>query len=155
LQVRELVRVIKTQRQYDSHDDRGRFPTTIVAIIAVALAVIIAVVLILSYFSSGYSYYGSPYGYGWGGMMGGWGGFPMLFMLPIGIVILIIIGYVIYRGVWWGGGCCGGHYGHYGHDVHYRSNEERETAMEILRRRYARGEITKEQFEQMKKDIVG
>jgi putative membrane protein len=136
------------QRQYDSHDDRGRFPTTIVAIIAVALAVIIAVVLILSYFSSRYSYYG----YGWGGMMGGWMGFPMLIMFPIGIIILIIIGYVIYRGVWWGGGCSGGHYGHY---AHYGSEEEKETAMEILRRRYARGEITKEQFEQMRKDIVG
>jgi putative membrane protein len=135
------------QRQYDSHDDRGRFPTTLVAIIAVALAVIIAVVLILSYFFSGYS----SYGYGWGGMMGG----SMLFMFPIGIIILIIIGYVIYRGVWWGGGCCGGHHGHYEHYGHYGSDEERETAIEILRRRYARGEITKEQFEQMKKDIVG
>ncbi|HKZ88130.1 MAG TPA: SHOCT domain-containing protein [Candidatus Bathyarchaeia archaeon] len=27
--------------------------------------------------------------------------------------------------------------------------------MEILRRRYAKGEITKEQFEQMKKDLLG
>jgi putative membrane protein len=74
-------------------------------------------------------------------------GFPMLFMFPIGIVILIVIAYVIYRGVWWGGGCCGGHYGHYG------SERERETAMEILRRRYVNGEITKEQFEQMKKEL--
>jgi len=86
--------------------------------------------------------------------MGGWMGFPMLFMFPIGIVILIVIVYVIYRGVWWGGGCCGGHYGHYSH-YGYRSDEERENAMEILRRRYANGEITKEQFEQMKKDLVG
>lgn len=28
-----------------------------------------------------------------------------------------------------------------------------ETAVEILKKRYARGEITKEQFDQMKKDI--
>ena len=84
--------------------------------------------------------------------MGGWMGFPMLFMFPIGIVNLIVIVYVIYRGVGWGGGCCGGHYGHYGH---YGSEEEKETAMEILRRRYAKGEITKEQFEQMKRDILG
>ena len=136
------------QRRYDSHDERGRFPTALVAIVAVALAVIFVVVLILSYFSSNYGYYGHGWG---GGMMGGWGGFPMLFMFPIGIVILVIIGYVIYRGVWWGGGCCGGHYGNYGH----RADEERENAREILRRRYAKGEITKEQFEQMKKDIVG
>jgi putative membrane protein len=136
----------KMQRQHDSHDDRGRFPTTLVAIVAVTLVVIVAVVLILSYFSSNYGYYG----YGWGG---GMMGFPMLFMFPIGVIILIVIAYVIYRGVWWGGGC-GGHYGHYSH-YGYRSNEERENAMEILRRRYANGEITKEQFEQMKKDIVG
>lgn len=82
-------------------------------------------------------------------------GFPMLFMFPIGIIILIVIAYVIYRGFWWGRGCCGGHYGHYGHRDHCGSDEERETAMEILRRRYARGEITKEQFEQMKKDLTG
>jgi putative membrane protein len=136
------------QRQYDSHDDRGRFPTVLVAIIAVALAVVIAVALILTYFSPNYGYYG----YGWGGGMMGWMGFPMLFMFPIGLIILIVIAYVIYRGVWWGGGCCGGHHGYYGH---YRSDGERETAMEILRRRYANGEITKEQFEQMKKDIIG
>ena len=37
---------------------------------------------------------------------------------------------------------------------HYESEEERETAKEILRRRYAKGEITKEQYEQMKKDII-
>ena len=86
-------------------------------------------------------------------MMGGWMGFPMLFMFPIGIIILIVIVYVVFRGGWWGGGC-GGHYGHYSH-YGYRSDEERETAMEILRRRYANGEISKEQFEQMKKDIVG
>ena len=85
--------------------------------------------------------------------MMGWMGFPKLFMLPIGLIILIVIAYVIYRGVWWGGGgCCGGHHGYYGH---YKSDEERETAMEILRRRYVNGEISKEQFEQMKKDIVG
>jgi putative membrane protein len=69
----------------------------------------------------------------------------MLFMIPIILIVLVVIGYVIWRGVGWGGGCCGGH---------YASDEERETAMEILRRRYARGEITQQQFEQMKKDII-
>ena len=32
-------------------------------------------------------------------------------------------------------------------------NGEHESAREILKRRYASGEITKEQFEEMKKDI--
>lgn len=136
------------QGRYDSHNDSERFPTTLVAIVTVALAVIIASVLILAYFSSNYGYYG----YSWrGGMMGGWMGFPMLFMFPIALVILILIGYAIYRDIWWGGGCCGDHYRHHGH---YWSDEERETAMEILKRRYANGEITREQFDQMRKDIV-
>lgn len=131
------------QRDYE----RGRFPTAIIAVIAILVAVVIIIMAVFAYYSSR-----TPYGYGyygWGGMMGGWG-FPMLFMFPIGIIILILIGYVIYRGVWWGGGC-GGHHGYYGY---YRSDEERENAMEILRRRYARGEISKEQYEQMKKDII-
>jgi putative membrane protein len=32
---------------------------------------------------------------------------------------------------------------------------EKETAEEILKKRYARGEISKEEFERMKKDIKG
>lgn len=39
-------------------------------------------------------------------------------MIPIGLIVLVVIGYAIWRGFGWGGGCCGsGHYGHYGnHD---------------------------------------
>jgi putative membrane protein len=133
------------QRNYDSHE-RGRFPTTIIAIAVAIIAAIVIIAVVFAYFSSRNSYYGNGY---YGGMMGGFGGFGMLFMIPIGLIVLVIIGYVIWRGCGWGGGCGGDHYGH------YASDEERETAMEILRRRYAKGEISKEQFEQMKKDIVG
>lgn len=135
------------QRDYDSHNDRGRFPTVFVAIAAAVIAVVVIIIAVFAYFSSRNSYNGYGY-YGGAGMMGGWMGFPMLFMIPIMLIVLVVIGYIIWRGFGWEGGCCGGHSGH------YASDEEGETAMEILRRRYAKGEITKEQYEQMKKDII-
>lgn len=137
------------QRDYDSHNDRGRFPTVFVAIAAAVIAVVVIIIAVFAYFSSRNTYYGYGNGYYGGyGMMGGWMGFPMLFMIPIMLIVLVVIGYAIWRGFGWGRGCCGDHYGH------YTSDGERETAMEILQRRYARGEISKEQYEQMKKDMV-
>lgn len=114
---------------------------------ALAIGIVIALVLILlvgvGLIASG----GWGRGYGWGmmgpGMMGGWGGFP--FMGPIfGLVfVCIIIGGV----VWF---------------VQSRSGEgsrlesgptATETPLEILKRRYASGEVTKEQFEEMRRTL--
>ena len=36
-----------------------------------------------------------------------------------------------------------------------RNNENKESALDILNKRYARGEIDRETFERMKKDIAG
>ena len=126
-------------------EERDRFPIIYVAIAAAVLVVVVIFAMILMY-SSRYSYYS------WGpGFMGGFMGWPMLIMFPLGIIVLIAFAYIVYRAFRWGGGCCGGPWGH---NDHYYSNEEKETAMEILRRRYAKGEITKEQFDQMKKDLL-
>ena len=131
--------------------NRGKFPTVFVVIAAVLIAVVVIIMAVFAFFSSRNSYYGNGYGYygGMCGMMGGFGGFPMmLFMIPIMLIVLVVIGYFIWRGLGWGYGCGGGRYGH------YASSEGKESAMEILARRYANGEITQQQFEQMKKDII-
>jgi len=131
--------------------DKGKFPTAIIAIVAAAIAVVVILIVVFAYLSSTNPYYGYGNGYydgGYGGMMGGFGGFWMLFMIPIGLIVLFVIAYVIWRSCGWGGGCGSSHYGH------YNSYGDKENAMEILRQRYARGEISKEQYEQMKKDIT-
>ena len=58
--------------------------------------------------------------------------------------MMIAVAYVVYCGFRWVG-CCGGPRGHHDHNG---PDEGKEPVMEILRRRYAKGEITKEQFEQ-------
>ncbi|MDA4112546.1 MAG: SHOCT domain-containing protein [Thaumarchaeota archaeon] len=68
------------------------------------------------------------------------------FFLPFGFLFFILIAFFVVRSLFWGWGWRrgGGYRGNWGYG---------EDAKEILKRRYARGEITKEQFDQMKKDI--
>ena len=79
----------------------------------------------------------------WGNMWGGGFGFGWIFMLVFwGLVIWGIIALV--RGGT-GHGCWGGH----NHDGHKQNNN----ALDILKERYAKGEINKEEFEAKKKDL--
>jgi putative membrane protein len=78
-----------------------------------------------------------PYAPGYGA----WWFFPFVF--PFGFLIFFIIVFALGRLLFWpwGWGWRRGYWYHHG------------GAEEILRERYARGEITKEQFDQMMRDL--
>jgi len=73
----------------------------------------------------------------WHPMMNRWWGFPAGFMMIFPLLIVIILLWPILKGP-----------GRKELPI-YRT----ETAMDILKKRYARGEITKEEFLEMKKDL--
>ena len=78
---------------------------------------------------------GRSYGYmgdGWHMMNYGYGGLLMWLLFILGIILLIFIVIKLPKG-----------------------NEQRlhESPLEVLKKRYARGEINKEEFERMKQDI--
>jgi putative membrane protein len=71
----------------------------------------------------------------YGGMSGFWYGGLMMWILYIAVIVLIVV--FIWSGV----------------KRRERHEREFESALEILKKRYARGEITKEQFDEMKRDL--
>jgi putative membrane protein len=71
---------------------------------------------------------------GWGHMQWGWSGGLMTI---IWIFLVVSMVYWVFQRKQRNGGASGS-----------------ESAIEILKKRYARGEISKEQFEQMKKDLL-
>jgi putative membrane protein len=102
------------------------------AILAVAVAAVIAFFAVLAI----HGYPGSPaaryYGYP---VFGLW------FFFPFGILFIFILLFLVSRLIFWPMGWRRRYWYDYG------------DAQEILRQRYARGEITKEQFDQMKRDL--
>ncbi len=68
------------------------------------------------------------YGYG---MMGGWGILGLIFWIIVLIGLVLLIKYL------WEGGA-----------------KREESALDLLKKRYARGEISKEEFEEKKKDLL-
>jgi len=81
---------------------------------------------------------GQPYDWGWGGhpmMWGAWG-FGMMIMMILFWVLIIV---AVVLGIRWLIG---------------QGKESRsDSALEILRQRYARGELNKEEFESRKRDL--
>jgi putative membrane protein len=104
--------------------------------------IILAILIVLPIvFGAIYGWQG--YGYGMMGpwMMGGFGGMwfmPILMIVFWGLVIWGIVALV--RGVTWPGNT--------------GSSNQADSALEILKRRYARGEITKQEYDERKKDLV-
>ena len=77
-----------------------------------------------------------PYGYGggWGWMVGGWI-MMLVFWALVVIGIVALVRFLNDRGItsW---------------------SKAQETPLDILRRRYASGELTKEQFDEMKRNVA-
>ena len=73
-------------------------------------------------------------GYGWGW---GWGGMGFGMLLFWGVLIAAVV--LLARNTWGSGTCSG------------RAREK--TALDLLKERYARGEIERDEFEQKKRDL--
>jgi len=123
-----------TQTTYgEQHPHRGNpFAWAAFAVVLVAVVAFLAILATHGYPSvPAGTYYGYP-PFGW------W------FFFPFGIFFLFIILLFVSRLIFWPMGWGRRRYWYgYGYG----------NASEIVRQRYARGEITKEQFEQMKKDL--
>ncbi|MBF8268008.1 MAG: hypothetical protein HW388_1516 [Dehalococcoidia bacterium] len=109
---------------------------TALVIGGVAIAILLGVSLLWGG-SSGWQ------GGGWGmmgpGMMGGFGmGFGVVFMVLVMWAMMAMMG----------GGM---QHGGYDHDSH---SDRPDSALEVLKRRYARGDIGKEEYEEKKRDLV-
>jgi len=87
--------------------------------------------------------------FGWFAIHGVYPYFPRpYFFFPLGIIVFFVLIFVGFRVLFWGWGWGAWRRGYYGGYGYYRGS-----SLEILDERYARGEITKEQYDQMKRDI--
>ncbi len=109
---------------------------TVLIIGGIIVAILIILSVVLAYF---WGWQGDGYGMMGPGMMGGFGN---MFLMPI--VWIVVLGLIIWAVV----------------TAIYSPGESNSTAhkadspLEILKRRYARGEIDKEEYQEKKKDLV-
>ncbi len=69
-----------------------------------------------------------------------------MWIFPLLMLIVMIAALYLFVGRGMGGFCRPGH---------FRDGPPGESAIEIAKRRYAKGEINKSEFEQLKKDLAG
>ncbi len=74
--------------------------------------------------------------------MGGMWIFPFIMVIVMLFVVYMIFGRGAFRPPW-----------NYDNQ-NYNTNRQSETPIEILKKRYANGEISKDEFEKIKKDIL-
>ncbi len=101
----------------------------------IKLSIVMTTGLLMS--CAGEGYYGRQGPGGWGPMMHYGFGYGGMFMW---IIFLIVIGLLIYFFV-------------QSQNTKGKMPTENESPLDILKRRYAKGEITREEFDKMKKDL--
>jgi putative membrane protein len=101
--------------------------------------VVLAILIVLPLFWGGFSGWRGGWGMMGPGMMGGfgWGWMPLLMIIFWGLVIWGIVAAVRSAGNRREGG-----------------TSRTESALEVLNRRYAQGEIKKKEYEEKKRDLV-
>jgi putative membrane protein len=110
-------------------------------VLVIVLIVVLVLLLLGGAGMMGFGMMGPGMMGGYGGMMGGFGYNPIRWILSLAFWALIIGG-VVWLVVWLARSAGG-----------TPSAARPDSAIEILKARYARGEITKEQFDEMKRAL--
>ena len=103
--------------------------------------IILVALIALPLIGGGYGWQGGGWGMMGPGMMGGFGGgwWMVIFMVLIPILVIWAVVALVRGGDAWSGDR-----GYYGHG---------ESALELLRKRYARGDISKQEFEEKRREL--